>query len=95
MSAQMVRLITDSLKRAGKAAPRIAVCGFNPHNGDSGAFGREEIDVIAPGVELARTRRAMPREGPFPADTIFVRATRQERCTTAWSRCITTRGRSR
>ena len=68
-----VRLIHDGLKRAGIAAPRIAVCGFNPHNGDNGAFGREEIDVIAPAVEQAR-KLGFDAQGPFPADTIFVRA---------------------
>ena len=75
--AEMVELITGSLKRAGIATPRIAVCGLNPHNGDNGAYGREEIDVITPGVEMARAR-GFPADGPFPADTIFVRATRKE-----------------
>jgi 4-hydroxy-L-threonine phosphate dehydrogenase PdxA len=75
--AEMVELITQSLKRAGIAKPRIAVCGLNPHNGDGGAYGREEIDVIEPGVEMARAR-GFPADGPFPADTIFVRATRKD-----------------
>ena len=75
--AEMTQLITESLRRSGVAQPRIAVCGLNPHNGDGGAYGREEIDVIAPGVELARSR-GFPADGPFPADTIFVRATRKE-----------------
>ncbi|MDQ3026166.1 MAG: 4-hydroxythreonine-4-phosphate dehydrogenase PdxA [Pseudomonadota bacterium] len=74
--AEMVELITTSLRRAGVATPRIAVCGLNPHNGDNGAYGREEIDIIAPGVEMARSR-GFPADGPFPADTIFVRATRK------------------
>ncbi|WP_244818315.1 4-hydroxythreonine-4-phosphate dehydrogenase PdxA [Caballeronia sp. Lep1P3] len=72
-----VRLIHDGLKRAGLAAPRIAVCGFNPHNGDNGAFGREEIDVIAPAVQRARSL-GFDAQGPFPADTIFVRARDQK-----------------
>jgi 4-hydroxythreonine-4-phosphate dehydrogenase len=72
-----VRLIHDGLKRAGNPQPRIAVCGFNPHNGDNGAFGREEIDVIAPAVEAAR-RLGYDAQGPFPADTIFVRARDQK-----------------
>ena len=75
--AEAVELITGSLREAGLALPRIAVCGFNPHNGDNGSYGREEIDVIAPGVELAR-ERGYPADGPFPADTIFVRATRKD-----------------
>ena len=71
--AERVELITKSLRRAGVATPRVAVCGLNPHNGDNGAYGREEIDIIAPGVEMARGR-GYPADGPFPADTIFVRA---------------------
>ncbi|HUP98334.1 MAG TPA: 4-hydroxythreonine-4-phosphate dehydrogenase PdxA [Usitatibacter sp.] len=74
--AEMVELITESLKRAGVNEPRIAVCGLNPHNGDGGAYGREEIDIIGPGVEMAR-KRGFPADGPYPADTIFVRATRK------------------
>jgi 4-hydroxythreonine-4-phosphate dehydrogenase len=75
--AEMVQLMTQSLRRAGKAFPRVAVCGLNPHNGDHGAYGREEIEVIEPGVALARSR-GFPADGPYPADTIFVRATRKE-----------------
>ncbi len=75
--AEGVGLLTRGLVSSGIANPRIAVCGLNPHNGDNGAFGREEIDVIAPGVELARAR-GFPADGPFPADTIFVRATRKD-----------------
>lgn len=74
--AEMVELMHGSLKAAGIAEPRVAVCGLNPHNGDNGAYGREEIEKIAPGVELAR-RRGFAADGPFPADTIFVRATRK------------------
>jgi 4-hydroxythreonine-4-phosphate dehydrogenase len=75
--AEGVALLTRGLKSSGVANPRIAVCGLNPHNGDNGAFGREEIDIIGPGVELARTQ-GYPADGPYPADTIFVRATRKD-----------------
>ncbi|MFO1323322.1 MAG: 4-hydroxythreonine-4-phosphate dehydrogenase PdxA [Burkholderiales bacterium] len=75
--ADGVALLTRGLKAAGNASPRIAVCGLNPHNGDGGAFGREEIDVIEPGVALAR-ERGFPADGPFPADTAFVRAIRKD-----------------
>ena len=75
--AEQIGLIHASLVRAGVERPRIAVCGLNPHNGDNGAYGREEIDIIAPGVEMARAK-GIPAEGPFPADTIFVRATRKD-----------------
>jgi len=74
--AEMIELITGSLRAADIAEPRIAVCGLNPHNGDNGAYGREEIEKIGPGVELARSR-GFPADGPYPADTIFVRATRK------------------
>ena len=66
-------LIYEALRANGVSAPRVAVAGFNPHNGDGGTCGREEIDVIAPAVaELCR--RGTPVQGPFPADTIFLRA---------------------
>jgi 4-hydroxythreonine-4-phosphate dehydrogenase len=75
--AEGVALLYTGLRTAGLATPRIAVCGLNPHNGDGGAFGREEIEVIGPGVELARSR-GFPADGPFPADTAFVRAIRTD-----------------
>jgi 4-hydroxythreonine-4-phosphate dehydrogenase len=71
--ADAAKLITESLKASGKDAPRVAVCGLNPHNGDNGNYGTEEIDIIAPGVALAQSR-GIAVDGPFPADTIFVRA---------------------
>lgn len=66
-------LIYRSLQANGVAAPRVAVAGFNPHNGDGGTCGREEIDVIEPAVRELNAR-GMPVAGPFPADTIFLRA---------------------
>ena len=66
-------LIYRSLQANGVAQPRVAVAGFNPHNGDGGTCGREEIDVIAPAV-AALNALGMPVVGPFPADTIFLRA---------------------
>lgn len=71
--AEAIALIHGALLRSGVAAPRIAVCGFNPHNGDNGAFGREEIDIIAPGVALAASQ-GRAATGPYPADTIFIKA---------------------
>jgi 4-hydroxythreonine-4-phosphate dehydrogenase len=73
-----IRLIDTELKRSGVANPRIAVCGLNPHNGDNGSFGREEIDVIAPAVDSARAL-GMNAEGPFPADTIFLKVQGEQR----------------
>ncbi len=67
---------TDSMLRgAGIARPRIAVAGYNPHAGEGGVFGREEIDVIAPAVEEAK-RRNLAVDGPFPADTVWIKARR-------------------
>ncbi|MDT0317288.1 4-hydroxythreonine-4-phosphate dehydrogenase PdxA [Streptomyces millisiae] len=58
---------------AGIAAPRIGVCALNPHAGESGRFGRHEIDIIAPAVEDLRAE-GIDATGPFPSDTIFLRA---------------------
>jgi len=67
------RLIHESLRANGVAAPRIAVAGFNPHGGEGGTCGREEIDIIAPAVrELNES--GLPAQGPFPADTLFIKA---------------------
>ncbi|GLQ56182.1 4-hydroxythreonine-4-phosphate dehydrogenase PdxA [Devosia nitrariae] len=68
-----IRLAHSTLTATGVARPRIAVCGLNPHNGDNGSFGREEIEIINPTVEEAQ-QMGFPVEGPFPADTIFLRA---------------------
>ena len=68
-----IRLTDASLRAAGLVAPRIAVAALNPHAGDGGNFGREEIDAIAPAVERARAEGAQV-EGPFPSDTVFLRA---------------------
>jgi 4-hydroxythreonine-4-phosphate dehydrogenase len=61
---------TDLRKRFGMARPRILVCGLNPHAGESGHLGREEIDIIAPAIESAR-RHGINASGPMPADTAF------------------------
>ncbi len=69
---EAIRLVDTELRRTGVAAPRIAVCGLNPHNGDNGSFGREEIDIIAPAIATA-VAQGLPVEGPFPADTVFLK----------------------
>ena len=61
----------DLVGRFGIAAPRIAVIGLNPHAGEGGHLGREEIDIIAPAIAAAR-QRGILATGPWPADTIFV-----------------------
>jgi 4-hydroxythreonine-4-phosphate dehydrogenase len=67
------KLIFRSLQSNGVARPRVAVAGFNPHNGDGGTCGREEIDIIAPAVAELNAQ-GFPAVGPFPADTIFLKA---------------------
>jgi 4-hydroxythreonine-4-phosphate dehydrogenase len=68
-----LRLTDATLRAAGIATPRIAVAALNPHAGDGGAFGREEIDAIAPAIAQAR-RDGIAADGPFPSDTVFLRA---------------------
>jgi len=60
-------------QRLGIANPRIAVCGLNPHAGEGGLFGDEEIRVIKPAIDLARSG-GIDVHGPFPGDTIFIDA---------------------
>jgi 4-hydroxythreonine-4-phosphate dehydrogenase len=68
-----IRLTDRSMRDADFASPRIAVAGLNPHAGDGGNFGREEIDIIEPAVRKAKAK-GLPADGPYPADTVFVRA---------------------
>jgi 4-hydroxythreonine-4-phosphate dehydrogenase len=69
-----LQLLIDGLRqRFGIAAPRILVAGLNPHAGESGHLGREEIDVIAPVCDVAR-RAGQAVRGPLPADTLFTPA---------------------
>lgn len=55
----------------GISKPRIAVCGLNPHAGENGHMGREEIDVIEPAIEHCRRNLNVELSGPWPADTLF------------------------
>jgi len=71
-----LELTRACLKEAGHEDARIAVAGLNPHAGDGGSFGTEEIDIIEPAVEQAKAL-GFNVEGPFPADTVFVRALRE------------------
>jgi 4-hydroxythreonine-4-phosphate dehydrogenase len=72
-----IELTARELPRYGFAAPRIAVAGLNPHAGEHGLFGLEEQTVIEPAVSCCRGR-GVDVSGPFPADTLFVRARRGE-----------------
>jgi 4-hydroxythreonine-4-phosphate dehydrogenase len=66
----VIRLADDALRNMGIAKPRIAVNGLNPHAGEHGLFGREEIDEIIPAIEAAR-HEGILADGPHPPDTIF------------------------
>ena len=70
-----VRIIERTLRASGMARPRIAVAGLNPHAGDGGSFGREEIDIIEPAVR-SLVADGLDARGPYPADTVFVAARR-------------------
>ena len=68
-----IRLAHNTLGSAGFERPRVAVAALNPHAGDGGLFGREEIDIIAPTIETAR-KEGIDASGPFAADTVFLKA---------------------
>ena len=67
---RVIRLGDETVKRLGVQHPRIAVAGLNPHAGESGLFGREEIEEIEPAIKLVQKEGLMV-EGPIPPDTIF------------------------
>ena len=70
---QTIEITDRALRQWGLEKPRIAVAGLNPHAGEGGLFGREEIEVISPAIEAARAR-GIDAQGPFPPDTVFMRA---------------------
>jgi len=70
-----VHILEGTLRRSGIARPRIAVSGLNPHAGDGGSIGREEIEVIAPAVE-GLVRDGVAVSGPWSPDTVFIAARR-------------------
>jgi 4-hydroxythreonine-4-phosphate dehydrogenase len=70
---ERVVLADAALRDMGVAKPKIAIAGLNPHAGENGLFGREELDEIVPALEQARAR-GIDAQGPFPADTVFLKA---------------------
>lgn len=72
-----IYLARDAMLRFGIEEPRIAVAGLNPHAGEGGAFGREELDIIAPAVEECRDK-GMLVCGPLPPDTLFYKMVQGE-----------------
>ena len=68
----VLKLLNDTLKRMGIKEPRIAVAGLNPHSGEGGMFGREEIEEISPAIAEGM-RMGIKVDGPVPPDTIFAK----------------------
>ena len=72
-----IELAHATLARSGKARPHVAVAALNPHAGENGKFGSEEIDIIEPVVKACQDRQ-MHVTGPWPSDTVFLKAKRGE-----------------
>ena len=72
---EAVKIVDSALRQAGIDKPRIAVSGLNPHAGDGGSIGQEEIEVIEPAVEQARAQ-GLDARGPYSPDTVFIAARR-------------------
>ncbi|GEO26461.1 4-hydroxythreonine-4-phosphate dehydrogenase [Alicyclobacillus acidoterrestris] len=70
---ERIQLTVRSLEQFGMKQPRIAVAGINPHAGEGGLFGREDIEQIAPAIEQAK-QAGMDVSGPWPPDSIYARA---------------------
>lgn len=68
----VIRLLVEALRRLGVSKPRVAVAGLNPHSGEGGLFGTEDIEVIAPAVNAA-VADGLDVEGPIAGDTVFVK----------------------
>ena len=72
---ETIELAAEACRLLGLPRQRVGVCGLNPHAGEGGAMGTEEISIVAPGIALARDRGA-DAMGPVPGDTIFYQALR-------------------
>jgi len=70
---QTILLAEQACRKMGVSSPRVAVAGLNPHAGESGLFGREDIDIITPAIAKARSL-GIDVSGPWPGDTVFMRA---------------------
>src|SRR5690606_9681127 len=74
---ETIRLAHQACRQARITRPRVAVAGLNPHAGEDGRFGREEIEIIEPAIRQARTE-GIDASGPWPGDTVFMRARQSE-----------------
>ena len=72
---EVIRLASETMKKLGYSKPRIAVAGLNPHAGENGLFGDEEINEIIPAIEQAK-EEGHDVSGPVAPDTVFLRATK-------------------
>jgi 4-hydroxythreonine-4-phosphate dehydrogenase len=70
---EVIRLANDACKKIGIAEPKVGVCGLNPHAGEDGLFGTEEITDISPAIEEAK-KEGINAMGPLPPDTAFSKA---------------------
>lgn len=68
-----IRLANTTLKNAGVEKPRLGIAALNPHAGENGQCGREEIDIITPAIEKAN-ELGIYAQGPFPSDILFIKA---------------------
>jgi 4-hydroxythreonine-4-phosphate dehydrogenase len=75
---RLIRLVDRELRKFGFTRPRIALAAINPHAGEGGLFGSEEENEMRPAVEACRAAGEIDVSGPFPGDTVFVRASRGE-----------------
>jgi 4-hydroxythreonine-4-phosphate dehydrogenase len=69
----VIELLASAMRASGFAHPRLAVAALNPHAGEGGSFGREEIDAITPGIALV-SQDGFTVSGPYPSDTVFIAA---------------------
>jgi 4-hydroxythreonine-4-phosphate dehydrogenase len=72
---RVIRLAARAMRDLGIEHPRVAVAGLNPHAGEGGLFGREDLDIITPAIQLARDE-GIDASGPWPGDTVFMNARR-------------------
>ncbi len=72
---ETIEMTAEGMRAMGFQTPRLGVAGLNPHNGENGLLGREELDEIGPAVEAARAR-GIDATGPIPADSVFFQAIR-------------------
>jgi 4-hydroxythreonine-4-phosphate dehydrogenase len=75
--AHVASLVDRTLRQSGLTRPRIAMAALNPHAGDGGNFGREEIDLLIPSI-AALAAEGMAISGPWPSDTVFLKGLRRE-----------------